>query len=717
MLGVPLVDVLQSESCAILAIAAFFLGGFDAIRRFQSGDDLRSTTQFEILYLLAPLGLYELARLIGPGCDPLAGLMYFVLFPVISVVLAVAVAYALTARKPTKAVPRFFVLGFLLLLSTLAWDLGLHPQFYVYNHVFGGVLGPIYDLDQTVRPGLFVFRAMTLLWSGILVLIGFRLRHPEKQRFADAGLYVLVAILGAAYVFGPQLGINTTYGTIADGLGSSIRTDHFEIVYDARVLPEPEVERIAADHEFRYAQMAKELGFGVDGPILSFIYPTARIRAQLTGAGYTDIAPVWLGRPQVHVLYDSYDRTFVHELAHVFSRSMGLPILHASLRVGLVEGFAVAMEPPIGLPDATDQVAAIRNSPEFDSLYGGQTLASRVVASLTPFGFWTDRGAVSYTTMGSFVRYLLDKYGPKPFLQVYGMASFESAYGVHLTELAQGWEASLIGRELPPAVADLAASRFSVLSIFERRCPHDTPEAVRRYWDALDDMQFRDTTSARVAIEDVLRLYPDFSPALAIWAQLELQRGVGQPVAYRLNPVLSADSTAAAYLGLPMGDALAMDGRSVEAVTWYDRAARWQSPFSRTTLAILRLRPLLASQPDLIAAANRAGGREGAIGKLASSDDAAARIVGALMAALDFDYATAQRVLASTSETEAANLAGSRWPAWAALFAYRTGDFDEAERFRQMAVQVARLEQDPYEIARLEDFGVRIEWARRKGES
>lgn len=713
MLGVPLVNVLHAESCAILAAVAFFVGGWDAVRRFRDGSSLKTVAETEVLLLLVPLLLYQLARLIGPGCDLWAGLTYYALFPLVSLVLAVSVAYALTGISPSKALARFFLLGVVVLVVTPIWDIGFHPQFYVYNHIFGGILGPLYDLNLAARPGLYVFRAMTLVWSGVFVLIGWWRRHPEQRQAAVLGLSALGVVLAAAYAFGPGLGINTTYGTIADGLGGSVRTAHFVIHYDPRVLPETEVARIAKDHEFRYAQMARELGFEVEGPILSYVYPTARIRARLTGAGYTDIAPVWLGRPQVHVLYESYDRTFAHELAHVFSRDMGIPVLHASLRVGLVEGFAVAMEPPIGLPDATDQVAAIRNAPDFDSLYGGQSLADGVVKSLSAFGFWTGRGAVSYTTMGSFVRFLLDRYGPDPFRRVYGMASFESAYGVHLRDLAEAWEASLLGRELPPAVAQLAVSRFSILSIFERRCPHDTPMAVLRYWDALDAMQFRDTTAARKALDDVLRRYPDFAPALSIWAQLELGGGKAEAVAYRLHPVLSTDSAAAAYLGLPMGDARAMAGHADRATFWYDQASRWQSPYSRTTLAILRLRKRMETEPDLVAAANGLGGRRRAIERLSASDLSAARVVAALMTAIDYDYAGAFEVLMGTSDTEAAEAAGERWFAWGALFAYRIGYFEKAERFRQSAVQAALRENDPYEVARLEDFAERIEWARR----
>jgi len=260
----------------------------------------------------------------------------------------------------------------------------------------------------------------------------------------------------------------------------------------------------------------------------------------------------------------------------------------------------------------------------------------------------------------------------------------------------------------------LAAGRFSVLSIFERHCPHDTPRAVRRYWDALDHMQFRDTTAAMEAVEDVLKIHPDFAPALSLWARLELQRGRAGAVRTRLNPVLSADTSMAAYLGMSMGDALAMEGRPNEATGWYDRALTLQSPYSRSILVLIRLRNLLVDQPELIAALNDVGGRATAEGVLEQSGADAARILGSVAAAIDYDYEAAFGRITKTAGTAAADTAGARWYAWAAAFAFRAGDLDEAERFRALAVQAARTEEDVYEVARLADFARRIEWTRQR---
>ena len=87
-------------------------------------------------------------------------------------VLAVALAFALSAMPWRREKMLFCLIGGAIVLFAPLYDLGLHPQFYVYNHVFGGVLGPIYDEELALRPGLFWFRGLTLLWAGLAYFVG-----------------------------------------------------------------------------------------------------------------------------------------------------------------------------------------------------------------------------------------------------------------------------------------------------------------------------------------------------------------------------------------------------------------------------------------------------------------------------------------------------------------------------------------------------------------
>ncbi len=84
-----------------------------------------------------------------------------------------------------------------------------------------------------------------------------------------------------------------------------------------------------------------------------------------------------------------------------------MPGLRASPAVGLVEGLAVALEPPDGLPTPTDLVLAAQNTGM--SAQGlEQDPADVARATMDPIGFWTTRAGVAYTTSGAFVADAVD---------------------------------------------------------------------------------------------------------------------------------------------------------------------------------------------------------------------------------------------------------------------------------------------------------------------
>ncbi|MDX1547500.1 MAG: hypothetical protein R3247_10955, partial [Rhodothermales bacterium] len=535
---VPLLNRLHAESAAVVAAVAFFAAGLAALQAFRRGGALWRVLARQEAALLVPWAMLTVAALWAPNCAYGQGLLFFLLYAPVSVALAVGGAYALSATPWTRQGVLFVGIGLAVMGLGPLYDLGLHPQFYTYNHVFGGVLGPIYDEELVVRPGLLAFRGLTLLWALLLVLVGRRLREGGPGRTGAPALppYLIPGAglaIGLVYLFAAPLGINTPAWYVQRTLGGHLATEHFDLYYDPASVSEAALQRLAEDHEYRYAQLAERLGVAVPARIASYLYPDAETKGRLTGARTTNVAPVWLRRPQTHVLLDAYGRVFAHELAHVFSREFGMPILRASPAVGLVEGLAVALEPPDGLPTPHEQVAAALGQ---RMGLGRASLAEDVAARLSPLGFWTGRGAVSYTTLGSFVRYLLDAYGPARLRRLYATADFEAVYGRPVEALAAEWEAFL--RALPVvdrAAGALVQRRFAVPSLFERRCPHHVPRPVRRYRAAAAALAEGDTTGAVAPLYAALAEAPAYEPALVLWARLRLAGGAPAEVIARLD--------------------------------------------------------------------------------------------------------------------------------------------------------------------------------------
>ncbi|MEM1096466.1 MAG: hypothetical protein AAGJ10_17845 [Bacteroidota bacterium] len=526
----PLTRVLHVESSAAVALVAYLVGGVSALRLARDGWAWSRIVQVQAGLLLVPLAGLTLSLLVTPNCDYLRGLGFFGLFAGVSLALALAVAYALSARRWRRASLVFAGSSLLIGVATVLYDLGFHPQFYTYNHLFGGVLGPIYDEELAVRDGLFWFRGLTLLWALLFVSAG------RMLRVRRGGGLVLVAAIGivSIYANGPRLGINTTAEVIQQRLGSHLATPHFDIYYDAASLSEAQVRELAYQHEYAYERLAALLGDTLAVRTQSYLYPSPEVKADLTGARYTNVAPVWLAEPQTHVLLSSFQAVFAHELAHVFSRPYGLPILNASWSVGIVEGFAVALEPPEGIPSPSEQVAAsalgTQPLPKANS-----ALASRIGPTLSPLGFWTGRGAVSYTTMGSFIDDLIARYGIEAMKTVYAHGDFAQVYGAPTDTLAMQWAETIQRRPIIDRMAGpLVQRRFARLSLFEQPCPHHIPPHRRLLREGLAAEAIGDTTAALDAYAAALALQPQYEAALLRWGRLVVAQDSTQQVLGRL---------------------------------------------------------------------------------------------------------------------------------------------------------------------------------------
>jgi tetratricopeptide (TPR) repeat protein len=592
---VPLFNIVHVESAAVVAFVAFFVAGWAALRAFNQPAPLSvgHVLATQEAALIVPLALLSVSLLWTPNCDFVRGALFYALFPGITVMFAIGVAYALSGTGWRFQSTALAVIGVGVAILGPLYDIGLHPQFYTYNHVFGGVLGPIYDEELAVRPGLFAFRGLTLLWAGLAFWVGRTIRRVRLRWRDRIGIGVLILLIGGCYVFAAPLGFNTPAYYLQQQLGGHLRTAHFDIYYDPAAIADHELERLARDHEYRYAWLADRLKMKGPDRIISYLYPNPDTKARLTGARTTSVAPVWLPQPQSHVLLDRYEATFGHELVHVFSRQFGLPVLNASWAVGLVEGLAVALEPPDGQPTPQEQVSAAALSTAIDT----GDLADQVAARLEPFGFWTGRGAVSYTTMGAFVQFLLDRYGADAVRAVYARANFEAVYGRSVEELAQEWADALHDLSTVARGAEaLVTRRFARPSLFEQRCPHYVPPFRRVYRAGQSALVEGDTSAAVDRLEHALRLQPRFAEAHQALARLRLAQREAHAVITQIDTLSRTVRTPA--LDFSLGDAYVMSGQPVAARKQYEAVIEELPHFAHETRAHVVHRWALVDRPD-----------------------------------------------------------------------------------------------------------------------
>jgi hypothetical protein len=590
----PLFGLLHVESAAVVAGAGFFLTGLTALAGFRVGRRPPEVLAHALALLVVPWALLTLTLIWRANCGYAQGLALFLLFAVPSVALAVGLAWMIGGAAMRRPRAAFVALGLVAAVVPVVLDLGFHPQFYTYNPVWGGVLGPIYDEELALRPGLFAHRARTLLWAAWLLAAGTSLRqrrsaHAASRRSATTGA-VLALALGTTYLLAPRMGIVTTPGVIDGRLIGRVVDGPFVLRFDTRTLSPYEVRFIGETLRYRYARYESVLGVSPTGPVYVYLYPDADTRAELSGARHTSVTPVWLRRPQMHLLQQAATPDgLAHELAHVFAREFGMPFLRASPAVGLVEGLAVALEPPAGLPAPAEQVAAAAALDPRAVGRLGDGPAAAVTGAMDPVGFWTGRGAVSYTTAGAFVDWLLRRFGAVPLREAYRTGRIGDAYDRPANVLAADWAREI---EQTPVSADaraLAAWRFAQPSLLERRCPHHVPREVRLVRDAGRALAAGDGEGALRIYERALEIAPAYLPALVSWGRTALGTGAALVGVTARLEAAAADTVDASLLAL-IGDARRMAGDDAGARRAYHAAGAALPAFDHETRASLALR-------------------------------------------------------------------------------------------------------------------------------
>jgi len=256
----------------------------------------------------------------------------------------------------------------------------------------------------------------------------------------------------------------------------------------------------------------------------------------------------------------------------------------------------VALEPPSSDPSSHDLVSAARTTDSVAALRGG---ADALVERLSPWGFWTGRGAVSYATVGSFVEYLLRTYGPERLKRAYAWANFEAVYGRSLRELAREWTRHVHGRPLVARAArEVVVRRFTRPSLFETTCPHYVPPPRRHVRAARRARQRGDTTEARTHLRRALQEAPQYRAAHAALARLRLAQGQAGAVRRQLD-TLSGVARSASLLRL-RGDARALTGAPRAARADYATAITRTPRYASARRVRLMLRDAVATRPSVV---------------------------------------------------------------------------------------------------------------------
>ncbi len=440
-----------------------------------------------LLLILPPALALSLNAFRVPNCDFWQGFGFWILGPPFAVLMGQVAAWVANVLYPKGKRVQYVLAYAIVVLNGLS--LGLHillePPINGHQWAIGFLNGSIYDEAIRVPAGLLWYR-LTNVMLALAVVCGLEYWRSRKvvqhQRTIRGllGLALLSCVLWIGMTATEQrFGIRIDRDMIAQELGGKVETEHFIIYYPDSEEFQSQLELIKEDHEFRYAEM--KAYFHTDPvelygeKVRSFIYPNTEVKGHLMGARRTLIAKIWLG--EIHILWRNYGtHLLAHELAHVFTRPFSSGPLSLSMQngvgvnMGLVEGIATAADsPPLELTshEASAAMRRLKIAPDIRGLVGAT-------------GFWTQASGRAYTLMGSFVQFLVDKYGIEKFQVVYKHGDFQAAYDTSASELVSQWERMLDAIELTESQLEIARYRYERPSIFGKVCARTIAELKRQ---------------------------------------------------------------------------------------------------------------------------------------------------------------------------------------------------------------------------------------------
>jgi tetratricopeptide (TPR) repeat protein len=500
LIQLPLLNYLGYEfSAAIALVLPWIMGGmvlaafrrrFPDRRAIASDEFVRlakHTSLRSVVLLIIPLAVATTNAVFVRNCSYGEGLLFFLLLPVVTALWSVSLA--LFAAVITRS---RWLLFTIVLIATYLHPLYLGyftPAVYSYNFVYGFFPGFTYDEVLQITPTLVHFRLVTVAVAALLILsarhvvreglVGAPIRNVVTSVLRSPSLRARVILLLAfliviGWTFRYRLGFESSVSWIQSTLSERYSTKHFTIHFAPASFSDEEIRWVAGLHEFRYDQVRNALNVQVNETIDSYIYPSAEVKRKFIGTGVTNIAKPW--RNEIHINRDAWSSVLKHELVHILAADFGMPIIRANTQIGLVEGLATAIDGDWGN----------RTLHEYASGMIKFGIVEHPERLISPVGFALRASTVSYVLMGSFCKFLIDRFGIDRFKQLYGGASPDEAFGRSFDSLTAQWQAALHDIDVPNSWRSHIEFFFKRPSIFARECVRAIANTNRDGYALLD---------------------------------------------------------------------------------------------------------------------------------------------------------------------------------------------------------------------------------------
>lgn len=410
----PLFNTFDYEFSALNGILLFVAGGLVFLKYSDESDSVIAACRkisiklfsVALLVLISGLSIYLFVN----RCPVEYGIAFYFIITLPSLLTgSVAASIIKLIFKKNRFV--VFILFSIILLSLSLIEFYFYPQVYFYNPLFGYFSGTIYDESIAITNKLIYYRVFNLLTGFVILLASLEIK--KRKILNNTILAALIAaLLFTIWIFKPVLGFATNKNLLQNKLGLHIETRHAQI-YAPTDYGYGKYAALLCEY---YYERLNDLFESKGEQIQVYLFRNSRQKKELFGSGSADMSKPWTN--QIFTDIGGFESTLKHEIVHALMAKYSNPPFYIPLNPALLEGAASALDNNYyGYPVHFMAKLAYDNGYRTD-----------IKKLFTDFSFYSNYAAVSYVYAGSFVKYLIDKYGINDVIEYYGSNDFVKTF-------------------------------------------------------------------------------------------------------------------------------------------------------------------------------------------------------------------------------------------------------------------------------------------------
>lgn len=428
LINLPLTEYFSFEYALLIGLSTSLLLSVYGVRIFKNEGlvdykvfSIKTFIFASVLFLL-PIIIAVINSLLKGNCPFFDGIPFYltIVIPAIFIGRGMSVLAICGYRKHPLII--LIIITFIILSIPFA-EIVFNPQVYFYNPLIAYFPGNIYDESITVTIRFLIYRILNLLFFESIVFFFFQSRFNEKKKGIRTITYSLL-LSGIFIILSPFTGFSTTQTVLKDKLQRVENTKHFCFHYSGS-MSEGELDYLKKSAEYYYEELKEYYKTEPKKKINAFIFNNGTDKKEIFGAGNADVAKPWL--EQIYLSKESMHQTLKHEISHVFTAEFGKYIFKVAdmFNPAMIEGIASASD---DFYDDYELHYLVRTGYK----NGFEINIKKIFTGLNFFGY---SSTSSYLSSGSFVKYLVDKYGIDKFKKLYSDIDYNRYYDKNLSEL------------------------------------------------------------------------------------------------------------------------------------------------------------------------------------------------------------------------------------------------------------------------------------------